>query len=152
MDAYFCAWIFLTLTTGLVTLSKTNLTCEPPGGCRIKKFFTLNNVDAGEHVSHGHRKGLRCEIDDAQFRFDFKSWLLKNQSKACRQAKFNPLVELKMVTTKNILLEKSFDLQGVIDFLLFQFNSEFSMKLSFLKRISVDLGIQIRIGPAEYFV
>lgn len=143
MNLYFylsCLILFKFLP--LICALKSNSICELPGGCRFKIFHILSTISASEHVSWSNEKGLFCEIRDMNFQYDFDSWLLKNQSEVCRQAQFRSSIELKVNSRKNILIESSFNLQGVIDFLL-QIETQFTIRISFAKRISADLAIQM---------
>lgn len=132
--------IFLIFSAHQLGSEKARSICQLPGGCSLKDYHIIG-LGSSEIFSVGNVKGLRCHIKNSHFRFDFESWLLKNQSEVCRQAGFEAKIELKMMTSKNILFSKSFNLQGAIDFFLL-FKPDIAITFSYVKSFSADLGIK----------
>lgn len=144
MKAYLCIlMIFLLFAAAHYFASnQTKQTiCKLPDGCRYTTVYVLSHFDASEYFTSFGYEGLRCEIRDNNYRFDFESKSNEFESGMCALPGFTRTFEINVVTHKNILFAKSFNLKSALDF-YFRLNMYCIMKLSFLKSIHADLGIE----------
>lgn len=143
MKFYLHIFILFVFSAHHLSTNKANSSiCKLPDGCHSVMFYLLDTSGTTEFFSANYKvNGLRCEIRDAHFRFDFDSWLLQNHSDVCRQAGLKSKIELRMTRRVNNLA-MSMNLQGVIDFLL-RFDNQFKIRLAFMKTIDADLGIRV---------
>lgn len=121
--------------------------CELPDRFEFKTLHLVSNYYANQFMSHNEFKGIRCDVPpNVQFKFNLSEWQAKKQLDPCKNVSFWNSLHLRF--PKGFILQKSFGLQDIIDFLLL-FEEEFYITFANLQKFDADLGI-VSLLPAKY--
>lgn len=99
----------------------------------------MDEYFAKQFISNVDYTGFICHVKNDEFHFDFRRQREHTLYEFCRYRYFNKL-ELRFSRHQKLVLNKNFNFQGLIDFLLFV-DLKFDLQLSNLGGFSIDLGI-----------
>ena len=132
------------LTGEKVKLSK-NEPCKPPHGCEFSNIHFLDTLWAYEFLSQTDINGIKCEIKNNKFEFDYLKWKSDNgfneesNSLSCTWPRdFTCFIELKWPTHHSITFERSFNVSNLIN-IINSVHCNYELRMTNLKAIDANL-------------
>lgn len=131
----------LSIAFVLLTKDKTIIqSCSLPPMLKLNKIHQLKASFHSHFFSETDKYGLQLDVpSNRHFKFDLNSWLATNQLNSCNQTRsFENFMHVRF--PKNYILQREFNFQGLIEFLLL-FENFFRIYVANLHAIELDLGI-----------
>lgn len=120
--------------------------CKPPHGCEFSNIHFLDTLWAFEYLSQTDINGIKCEIRNNKFEFDYLKWQSDNgynekgNNLSCTWPRhFKCLVELKWPTHQSITFERSFNISNLIKMIDSLDYCDYGLRMTNLKAIDVNL-------------
>lgn len=114
--------------------------CSLPPTLKLNKIHQLKNSFHSHFFTETDKYGLQLDVpQNLHFKFDLNAWLTTHQLNSCNKTRsFENFMHVRF--PKNFILNKDFNLQGLIEFLLL-FENFFRVYVANLHAIELDLGI-----------
>lgn len=119
---------------------RDDVNCSLPSGCHIGPFYYINDFYAREFLSQGNFNGFICDVTGSRYQFDYD--YRKSENYLCsEQRDLDSFLELRFRKARNMIVDVSFNIQGVIDFLIW-FKRLFVLHISNVRGFDLELGIE----------
>ena len=123
-----------------------NEPCKPPHGCEFSNIHDLDTLWANEFLSQNDIKGIKCEIKNKNFEFNFLKWKSDNgyseesNNLTCTwPIDFSYFfIELKWPTHQSITFERSVNISNLIN-IINSVHFNYVLRMTNLKAIDANL-------------
>lgn len=122
-----------------------NRICPLSDVCPFGYFYYLHNFWAIEYISKDDNLGFVCHVKDNMYQFNFKVWEYDKYFKDCSFPEtLNSGLELRFPRNQKTLMEASFNLQSVFEFLIFSINYSGSFYIHYtnVAGFGIDLAVK----------
>lgn len=135
-------------------ISLCDSNCRLPEGCRIDKFYWINDVYLYSREFFSSEKELPkafiCEVKRDNYRFDNNIQEIK-YGQCVLEILPVPYLEFRFKKSKKKIIDERFNFQGVIEYLV-EFGSDVQIHLTNLNGFDIQLGIKYDYWESTFVI